>query len=626
MKTAKQNPLFHWSIGFLIGNIFLCWIAGINYLRSVSWLESHALLLKIKIFTAFFAIFSYLSQLTLLVCVPGIFILLLARFTPWRSVVFVSSILLGALTVNFVTIDAFVYRMYHFHINGVVLDFILHAFGQSLFDLSRYEIGRLIFLFCSIFLIEIIYAYGLWQYIQKKSLPWQKIKWFALSLTLCVYISYSMIFLSLQVALGRVLIDTSRVFPFYTQMLNLMLLTKKSSQYGIERFSETALIQAPQAYAPLQYPLHPLQCKEAARPKNLLIIGIDTWRFDVLNQATMPAVTEFAKKSWQFTHHFSGGNSTGPGIFSLFYGLPSTYWTSMERQHQGPLLIDELIHQHYTVTSISSATMLSPPFQRTVFRSIPNLFSLQQPGETPYERDQSVTQKFTQFVQQVHQPFFAFLFYDSAHGYCSLHNVSKPFQPAVEQCVRSDLMGNPDPLPYFNRYKNAVYLLDHEIKKVLDMLKKQHLLDNTIVIITGDHGEEFNDNHMGYWHHAGNFTQYQVQTPLIVYWPGEKPRIFSHQTDHFDIAPTLMKSVLGCRNEAADYSLGMDLLDKNSRPYRIVGSYIDFGVVEKNRITTIYPQGEVEIDDLHAKPMRDASLNLAVMSHVFRDLRRFYTH
>ena len=50
--------------------------------------------------------------------------------------------------------------------------------------------------------------------------------------------------------------------------------------------------------------------------------------------------------------------------------------------------------------------------------------------------------------------------------------------------------------------------MDDLIGKVINQLKNKGLLENTIIIITGDHGQEFNDNKKGYWEHGGNFSKY----------------------------------------------------------------------------------------------------------------------
>src|SRR3712207_9402754 len=63
-------------------------------------------------------------------------------------------------------------------------------------------------------------------------------------------------------------------------------------------------------------------------------------------------------------------------------------------------------------------------------------------------------------------------------------------------------------------------LIDSLIGLTLDKLKQKDLLRNTVVIITGDHGQEFNENHCNYWGHSSNYSQWQIHVPLIYYYPG----------------------------------------------------------------------------------------------------------
>src|SRR6202034_2864034 len=119
--------------------------------------------------------------------------------------------------------------------------------------------------------------------------------------------------------------------------------------------------------------------------------------------------------------------------------------------------------------------------------------------------------------------------------------------------------------------------IDKEVAEVTSLLKAKGVLNKTIIIVTSDHGQEFNDNHLNYWGHASNFTPVQTQVPFIVHWPGQTPRVFSYRTSHYDVVPTLMQSVLGCLNPPSDYSIGYSLFDPTPRPYIIVGSYIYSG-------------------------------------------------
>ena len=58
---------------------------------------------------------------------------------------------------------------------------------------------------------------------------------------------------------------------------------------------------------------------------------------------------------------------TTGGIFSMFYGIPATYFDSFTGINKGPILIDELIKQKYNFNILSSSTVENPPFNKNVF-------------------------------------------------------------------------------------------------------------------------------------------------------------------------------------------------------------------------------------------------------------------
>ncbi|WP_244897017.1 hypothetical protein [Candidatus Coxiella mudrowiae] len=63
---------------------------------------------------------------------------------------------------------------------------------------------------------------------------------------------------------------------------------------------------------PLKYPLHRLQFSVPKKLLNVLIIGIDTWRYDGISKIYTPNIYEFPQGRLQFKNHWSGarGNCT----------------------------------------------------------------------------------------------------------------------------------------------------------------------------------------------------------------------------------------------------------------------------------------------------------------------------
>jgi membrane-anchored protein YejM (alkaline phosphatase superfamily) len=184
---------------------------------------------------------------------------------------------------------------------------------------------------------------------------------------------------------------------------------------------------------------------------------------------------------------------------------------------------------------------------------------------------------------------------------------------------------NSDPKPFYNSYLNTLDFTDLEIKKVLDAIAINGLLENSIIIITSDHGQEFNENHLNYWGHASNYSKYQVQVPFIMHWPHTNPKVFQHLTTHYDVMPTLLSRIFDCKNVPKDYSIGKDLLVTNQQQtFILVGSYVNNGIIEKNRITTLHVSGETSITDLNLQPLVAEKPNLDVLKKSLLLLRYYY--
>ena len=132
---------------------------------------------------------------------------------------------------------------------------------------------------------------------------------------------------------------------------------------------------------------------------------------------------------------------------------------------------------------------------------------------------------------------------------------------------------------------------------------------NTIVIITADHGEEFNDTKDNYWGHNSNFTDYQVKIPFIMKWPGKGAKVVETLSSAYDVSATILPRVLGVRNPIKDFSIGADLFELPERKYVISGSYLDNAVIESERIVILNRFGLLEFKDKNYRDSQDTSRN-----------------
>jgi arylsulfatase A-like enzyme len=90
------------------------------------------------------------------------------------------------------------------------------------------------------------------------------------------------------------------------------------------------------------------------------------------------------------------------------------------------------------------------------------------------------------------------------------------------------------------RYDEYVASVDFEIEKLVDTLENSGVLENTILIITADHGELFERGEYG--HVTRLLYDPVIHIPLIVLAPGQKSRRdFFRPTSNIDLLPTLLK-------------------------------------------------------------------------------------
>ena len=127
-----------------------------------------------------------------------------------------------------------------------------------------------------------------------------------------------------------------------------------------------------------------------------------------------------------------------------------------------------------------------------------------------------------------------------------------------------------------NRYINACHHLDSQLGRLYRQLEESDLLENTIVIVTGDHGEEFMEK--GRRGHNSEFHEEQIRVPLVMRIPGRAPAVYTHMTRHIDIPTTLLR-YLGVTNDLADFTLGRSLFETTAPPYSVVSSWDTVGVI-----------------------------------------------
>jgi len=348
----------------------------------------------------------------------------------------------------------------------------------------------------------------------------------------------------------------------------------------------------------LKYPINPIKTQKIENTPNIIIICIDSWRFDTFNKKNTPNIYNFFKDdSVSLENHMSSGNSTRTGIFGLFYGLHGTYWHSFLENRRSPIFIDRLQELGYQTNIFVASQLTSPEFDKTIYKNIKPLRPGSS-GSTKAERDANLTKDWIQWHKsssKKSKPLFSFLLFESAHGYDFPKDYPIVYKPSWDEINYFELDNSTDPTEFFNRYKNSVHYTDSLVKKILDTLKETKSLENTLIIVTGDHGQELNDNKLNFWGHNGNFTDVQVKVPMLLKGPAINSDGFKHlknyYTSHVDVAPTLLRNYLGVLNPANDFSTGLDLLGStesfSDRKWIFASNYSKYALITKKTILEV---------------------------------------
>jgi arylsulfatase A-like enzyme len=128
------------------------------------------------------------------------------------------------------------------------------------------------------------------------------------------------------------------------------------------------------------------------------------------------------------------------------------------------------------------------------------------------------------------RPFFAYLNYFDAHmpyvpspRYPTRFGV-QPRSPRDYRFLHDFDLANKSNMPprdivmARDCYDDCIAFLDEQLGKLLDALERQGILENTLVIITSDHGEAFGDHR--FYGHGNTLHLDEIAVPLVVLSPG----------------------------------------------------------------------------------------------------------
>jgi arylsulfatase A-like enzyme len=288
-----------------------------------------------------------------------------------------------------------------------------------------------------------------------------------------------------------------------------------------------------------------------------------TWGYE---RITTPCLDRLAETSTVYTQAISPSPWTLPAHFSLFTGLfPSEHGvlTEQNKLRDGvPLLAEILRDSGYHTVGFTNNPWVSSlygldrgfewfvemfrgetgsekGFLRKNFHRLERLVFLKDRGAE--KTNIHVKQWLKRWIyEERHTPFFIFVNYMEAHQVYAPkrpfhHNFPGQLPPYMEALRNRNITSDKariyagirsltdgDYSTMVNMYDRAVSYLDFRIGELVAFLKEYELLDDTLLIITSDHGENFGEHRLAgvkLIEHLFCLYDSLLRVPLLIRWP-----------------------------------------------------------------------------------------------------------
>lgn len=263
---------------------------------------------------------------------------------------------------------------------------------------------------------------------------------------------------------------------------------------------------------------------------NIVLISIDALRADHVSaygykRRTTPAIDKLAREGMLFSNAFVQSPKTFNSIPSIMtglypYNLPRNYKHKRARKLNRPYsyyLTDEMPTLAERLKAKGYTTQAYVTFRILWTLGLDRGFDEFKVGGKKHRRIED-------FIRAIeNKPFFLWIHYIYPHH---PYERRKAFD-----------FGSED----IDRYDGEVARSDLAVGEVVRMIQERGLRDNTLFIVTADHGEEFNDH--GGKYHGGKLYKELIHVPLILNGPQIAHRKVETPVELVDLVPTLVSAL-----------------------------------------------------------------------------------
>jgi arylsulfatase A-like enzyme len=312
----------------------------------------------------------------------------------------------------------------------------------------------------------------------------------------------------------------------------------------------------------------PLISIDTLKNPNVLLISIDTLRKDHCSaygyeRDTTPNLHMLAEQGARFDRAYAPSASTAPSHATMFTSLYPVTHQVLTQGHklsqEDYTLAEHLSAIGYQTAAVVASYVLDAKFgfaqgftfydddfrllasssRRQYFPGQPEVID-QIAGETTWK---AIAWLMTQ--RNPERPFFLFVHYIDPHA---------PYVPPEPFLSRFAPQGSqPDELEnIIGRYDGEIAYTDLAIGSLFLALKNMGLEENTLVVVTADHGEGLGQHdHLG---HSHNIYEEAVRVPFLFRFPNRIPRgcVFDAPVEQVDIVPTIL-DLLGVKKDGFSF-------------------------------------------------------------------------
>lgn len=567
----KVSQMINWGHWFALFNILLAIVLGSRYLFVADWPAT----LPGRLYS-WFSLVGHFSFLVfagyLLILFPLTFVVMSQRLMR------VLSVTLATAGMTLLLVDSEVFTRFHLHLNPIVWEIVVNP-QQS--DMGRE--GQMIFIAVPvILLIEMLFATWSWQKLRSLN----RRSHFAKPLVVTFFVAF------FSSHLMYIWADANFYRPITMQRANLpfsypMTARRFLEKHGLldaQQYQRRLIEQGSPEALSVQYPLGDLSYSGMGTGQNVLLITVSGLNYDSYAK-NMPSLAAFANQNIRFTHHMSAGNQADDGVFGLFYGISPTYFDSVLSARIPAALITAFNQQGYQLGLFASDGFKGPLYRQALLSD----FSL------PEARSRTDKQTATQWINWLNQyasednRWFSWVALNGTDG------------------------ANENTLP------TAEGQVDTQINRILDALRAQNSLDNTVVIITADRGIPDKQ-------HQNTFAwdRDRIQVPLIIHWPGTPAQQVSKLTSHQDIMATLMTRLLDVKTPVNEYSQGEDLFAATRRNDWVISADNNTMAITTPKMTLVLDNnGNYRAWDRSGEIITDKAPQLRLLLRALTDEKRF---